>query len=197
MNCYVIDIGGAVISGQVRTIDGIEQFVGDGSVCVRMENYPQYEMENDSQYETVEITIDNWADYFEIISIDDWKLNGFGESEGYNKYYSLKLREEFHSRINVESISLTVEMLFTHSYNHVDVNFDEMKYTIGDVSENQIKECSEVWEITRLQDDFCTSNAIRADIDVYEIGDRIDCYISVISNLTVGRIQGTIELIAE
>ena len=131
------------------------------------------------QYTTVEITIDNWQDYFEIVSIDDWHLNGFGESEGYSNYYKLKLRDEYKEKVKcdalgyIHNVILTVEFTYTWSFNYAEVDFKEMWYSVGKVSGDQIEEKTEVWDVNGLNNDCCTYNSLLSEIEVFDFGTKL------------------------
>ena len=193
-NCYIIDILGAIITGKIETVDGIEQLTFENSLCVRSENYtaPTTQTDVDVQYRIVEITMDNWMEYFEFVFIEDWQVNGFGESEGYSCEYRLKLRDEYASKINLQKLAITVEVAYKDVVSYATFDFEKMEYTIdGDMS--SVGEKSEVWEITSLNEELCTSRSLSGNVDVQS--DRT--YFYQILEPTVSRIQGTIELIAE
>ena len=153
---------------------------------------PTAPIETEPQYETVEITMDNWADYFEFVFIEDWEINGFGESEGYSCEYRLKLRDEYASKINLQNLAITVEVAFKDVLSYATFDLEKMEYTIdGDMS--SVGEKSNVWEITSLNEELCASNSLQGNVDMQ--GDT--AYFYQILEPTVSRIQGTIELIAE
>lgn len=193
-NCYIIDILGAILSGKAETVDGIEQLNFENSLCVRSENYtvPTTQPDVDVQYKTVEITMDNWMEYFEFVFIEDWQLNGFGESGGYSCEYRLKLRDEYASKINLQSLAITVEVAYKDVVSYATFDFEKMEYTI-DGNMSSVGEKSTVWEITSLNEELCTSNNLGGNVEVREDSD----YFYQILEPTISRIQGTIELVAE
>ena len=149
-------------------------------------------IETEPQYETVEITMDNWEDYFEFVFIEDWEINGFGESEGYSCEYRLKLQDEYASKINLQNLAITVEVAYKDVISYATFDFEKMEYMI-DGNMSSVGEKSTVWEITSLNEEMCTSNRLEGNADVQS--DRT--YFYQILEPTISRIQGTIELIAE
>ncbi len=150
-------------------------------------------VETEPQYETVEITMDNWMEYFEFVFIEDWQINGFGESEGYSYVYQLKLRDDYASKINLQNIAITVEVAFKDVLSDATFDFEKMEYTVGDAM-SQVGEKSTVWEITSLSKEMiCISTALEGFVDVQS--DRT--YFYQVLEPTISRIQGTIELIEE
>ena len=149
-------------------------------------------IETEPQYETVEIAMDNWMEYFEFVFIEDWKINGFGESDGYACEYRLKLRDEYASKINLGSIAITAEITYKDVLSQATFDFEKMEYTI-DSDMSAVGEKSDVWEIISLNEELCTPNSLLGNADVQ--GDT--AYFYRILEPTISRIQGTIEIVAE
>ena len=64
------------------------------------------------QYETVEITPDNWQEYFEIIGYMEYRDNAFGEAESCFFRSELRLKEEYRSRLSANMMMIKVLLNF-------------------------------------------------------------------------------------
>ena len=76
-------------------------------------------IENEPQYEIVEITLDNWQDYFELCTHHEFEENGFGEFEMITTYYTLVSKSGIVFDINKSEV--TVELT---------ANIEDKTYTV-------------------------------------------------------------------
>ena len=60
---------------------------------------------SESQYEPIEITLDNWQDYFEFKEYHKFEENGFGEFESASTSYYLITKDEIN--VDVENSDVT------------------------------------------------------------------------------------------
>lgn len=67
------------------------------------------ELVNMTDYEYVEISIDNFATYFDFIEYPNFHINGFNESENLTLDYSYILKPEYYSRINRNYTNVLIE----------------------------------------------------------------------------------------
>ena len=74
---------------------------------------------NELQYEIVEITLDNWQDYFELCTHHEFEENGFGEFEMVTTYYTLVSKSGIVFDINKSEV--TVELT---------ANIEDKTYTV-------------------------------------------------------------------
>lgn len=81
--------------------------------------------------ESVEITIDNWSDYFEIRQYDELLTNAFGDYIGFNIMYGVFLKEEYFEIFNPNS-NISFEIQTDYSYKTFTFDTETGVYTIGD-----------------------------------------------------------------
>lgn len=82
--------------------------------------------DGDEQLETVEITLDNWQEYFELREYTKWYVNAFGEYDGCSNYYLIMNKDDnepFDGSIAVEFTYYTDKMPYT-----VDVEAGTVEY---------------------------------------------------------------------
>lgn len=118
---------------EIREIDGVTHMTGE-----------YYDWVSEADYEvigprTVEITLDNWADYFEIRETDDLYRNDFGEIEWKGFGFGVFLKDDVASRLK-------------NTYDSVDVSFqvayDEVMHKATDIEADgdfQMGEASHLW----------------------------------------------------
>lgn len=68
------------------------------------------------QYETVEITLDNWQEYFEIVGYMTYRDNAFGEAESCFFRSELRLKEEYWSRLSANMMDDKGAIEFSYDY---------------------------------------------------------------------------------
>lgn len=83
-------------------------------------------------YSEIEITMDNYLNYFTVDFVEDWKVNAFGEIDGLDVNYILRIKEDYTSRLrNLENTTINVEWTEEgHVYN-CDVDFKNKTYTLA------------------------------------------------------------------
>lgn len=84
----------------------------------------------------VEITMDNWSEYFELRESNNVYHNAFGEIEQNSPSYGLFLKDEYYDRLagEYDAVSLDVELIYDQACFHV-VNYDKNTFDsnlIGD-----------------------------------------------------------------
>ena len=82
--------------------------------------------------ETIEITTDNWQEYFELQYTDTWSLNAFNEYDNVKRDVILVIKEEYASRLadNDES-TLIIDFSCDASIWPATVDFEAQTYTIA------------------------------------------------------------------
>lgn len=94
------------------------------------------------QYETVEITLDNWQEYFESEPVQGescWTENSFGETTGFlSCSFFLRLKEEYRNRLYQgneyqSEIAYMYEAYFC--YREAEFDLEKREVTIGDILE--------------------------------------------------------------
>lgn len=152
----------------------------------------------ESLYSEVELTLENWDTYFEVVKQEQWITNGFGEAENYEVYYNFKVREEYLTKIKTTGINLTVELSYTANFHEVTVDLKTREVIIGEIQTNvggnETGEVKEVRDIRGISKDGSTTGILSYLIN-WDDGTQSMYIIEDIPTAT--RIKGTIQLLAE
>ena len=140
--------------------------------------------------EAVEITIDNWEQYFTISYVDTWQKNSFGEYDDLKVDAVFALKPEYIGRIaDKKDSTMVVDFSCDGTVKGANIDFESQTYTI--VNERKVEPFQEIFSIDCKQLDtpynFTSTNLEPATID----GIR---YIMVCENGVINRIQGTIHI---
>ena len=97
------------------------------------------EIQNDiePEYEIVEISLDNWQNYFELCRYDEYVENGFGEFENAYPYFYLASKEGI--VLDIEKCDITIEYTKTLDYRPVTVDVENKTVTYGEPIESTAK----------------------------------------------------------
>jgi hypothetical protein len=170
------------------------------------------------EYETIEITMDNWDMYFEIVPDYYWYENAFGEGESLCVGFSLFLKDAYAARNTPNSnTAIACTVSFDAREKTLDVNwkektFTEVPYTRvvagmsssgldgGRWPEKSFEEgCNITSELKAYSivpdDDYRMSNLFYICISQYDDTDLYNFYFG--ENFSMARITGTLELLAE
>ena len=182
--------------------DGITKLANEAGVAV-------YVSEADYALfapEVIELTMDNWQEYFELRECFDLYTNNFGEMENFNIGYGLFLKEEYISRLeNITEVSFEIEA--DRALYAVNVDEATGDYTLGESYSGYNWDwhwegqhgtfTASVWNRTYNDEDP------RSDLYMQVAGMVNDTwytsegdirYYCVLENAVLTRIQGTIEL---
>ena len=85
--------------------------------------------ETEPQPVTVEITMDNWQEYFELREYVEIKKNGFGEFEKVSVYYALVNKDGMSPECNLSDV--TMEFSYTKKYVSMSVDLENGTITYG------------------------------------------------------------------
>lgn len=99
----------------------------DGNLLLYWRDYFCY---NESQYETIEITLDNWQDYFEIRTHNAFAENGFGEFERVVTWYLLVSKEGI--VFDENNCNVTFEYAYTIERKPYTIDFENETITYGE-----------------------------------------------------------------
>ncbi len=86
----------------------------------------------------IEITIDNWQDYFYIEETVERYFDAFGEENGYVIHYDFRVKPEYVNYLVASSINtgttsdLIVEYRLEHSGIYVNIDSETLEYTLGE-----------------------------------------------------------------
>jgi hypothetical protein len=139
---YVIDITSNISIGYIAPY-------GDYYIKVSDDNGTQGDQLGDQQpeYEAVELTVENWFDYFEVVETVEWRTNAFNEVVGIDIWHCFRLKEEW-GQIDDSRTEIVLEYGFIGCINKATVDFENKTYQIG-----ELVECSDS-EVTEIIDDF-------------------------------------------
>lgn len=83
-------------------------------------------------YEEIEITPENWDQYFELVTEGKFSDNAFGEFESFTHYQYLALKREYVDRISSSLSKLAMELDFTYGRKGCKLDKDNKSYTLTD-----------------------------------------------------------------
>ncbi|MBR5867961.1 MAG: hypothetical protein IKZ21_00840 [Clostridia bacterium] len=83
-----------------------------------------------SQYTKVDLTVDNFFDYFEFYEKTAQSKNEFDEVEALRIESCYKLKDE-HGKVNTSISKVAIEYSYEYTYKYVDADFDAGTYAIG------------------------------------------------------------------
>lgn len=89
--------------------------------------------ENNVKSETVELTLDNWKDFFELRLKPEYRLNEFGEVETLVLSQFLVFKEEYAGCVTCNDVA--IEMNKTVQVIEIKLDSTEQSYTLGEVVE--------------------------------------------------------------
>ena len=87
---------------------------------------------NTENYETIELTAENWDQYFEFIVRPSFTTNAFGELARFELWPYFSLKEEYVSRIVTDQTTIAIEMTYLYGERVCSVDINTMSYTLGD-----------------------------------------------------------------
>ena len=149
--------------------------------------------ETQPQYETVEITLDNWQKYFEVIDEPRWKKNAFGEIESFDGVFvSFALKEEYHQKIQSME-GLAIEVQSNYSVVGCEFNIETETYTLTDthaIDENIVAETYSVNGYSRSIGGGYYVESIQGYVSPGISGSFTNCVCAYPSNIEITRIQG-------
>lgn len=170
------------------------------------------------EYEIIDITMDNWQEYFEIVPDHYWRKNAFGEGEGLCVGFSLFLKDEYAARLNLtgnSKIACTVSFdarVKTLDVNWKETTFTEVPYTYsptgmtstgmdgGRWPEKPFEEACEITSDMNAATMVPSDNTAQSNLFYVYIGhyDDVALYNFYFGeNFSMSRIAGTLELLAQ
>lgn len=146
--------------------------------------------------EVVELTVENWFDYFEVVEVVDWKTNAFDEVVEIDIWHCFKLKDEW-GKVDDEQTEIALEYRFTGCIFEGSVDYPNKTYEVGEmVSSSE-------------QTDIVTAFANRSDAngnEVFRTGalgwnrlgyNEREGTIHYYTNFIPVRVQGSLYLIKE
>lgn len=152
-----------------------------------------------ASYKTVEITMDNWQEYFEVVPSEKWETNGFGEATSLIFRQSLRLKDGYKDKIvsgptttNYGFSQIAVEFGYNVTHYSVSVDWTNQTYVQGAVhNENAYSGGAKTVIRTLSFNPVQTSwEFLRDEIATYSY----DPAMAIWDSIEVLRIQGTLYL---
>lgn len=95
--------------------------------------------------EVVELTLDNWQDYFELTVVEYYDLNAFGEVEKLELQQHLCVKEEYADHVDCENVAFEIQP--TLQTVQITLNTADQSYTSGEVIEEFMDDSPEIVEL--------------------------------------------------
>lgn len=84
-------------------------------------------------YETIEITLDNWNIYFEVVVTPVFKQNVFGEYDDFVLSHRIQLKDEYFPLLNADETEIAIEVVYSYVERECNVDFENLTYELGEV----------------------------------------------------------------
>lgn len=147
-----------------------------------------YEGNTYSCKKEIEITLDNWDQYFEIVENTDWRKNAFGEAENLNISYGIKVKDEYKNAISTNETEIAVEIHAEKTLVDIDLDLSAERFTYLD-------EVNETCDFNTIKDFTGTTATFFSCWDGYfEKNDIKVSNIEILKNIEILRAQGKIYL---
>ena len=148
-----------------------------------------------NNYETIEITMDNWQKYFEWTNETTYGTNGFGELSSMSTYYRLTLKQEYFNRLSdYMSHTGTAEISYTSRTYQVTVNTQNNTYTMGGLI-HDFGKYGDTSNVINLQENDKYCGFSYSDCMIHSLDKPSETFCYHPDNPTLKRIQGTIYLL--
>lgn len=156
---------------------------------------PTSEQDNpdgDKKRVAIDITMDNWQDYFDVVRKEEINRNAFDEIEDVRLNYYIILKSEYtmapYAGEDAGYTNIAAEAKYHMEWRHLDIDYENGKITVGDPPENPEDffddgERSEVFSIEYEETDICHSFG------------RHDDFYQVPADLEIVRIQGKLYIL--
>lgn len=131
---------------------------------------------------SVEITTENWNDYFEIVQEEEFLKNSFGDVEGLNFVTYLKLKNQYEIEVGREyNSNLAIELKFVEVQYIVNIDDVNLTYEILDVNGSPLEKT-----------EIFTKSIIENKVSIIGEGRHTEGCVSREENIEILRISGTI-----
>lgn len=128
-------IGEVTVNSEQAITDAEEAYASlDDDEKADVENYElltSARADFDALFVSIEITIDNWQDYFELVTAVSWEENDFDEITGAFVNTCFCIKEEFSDRVILNRSELILETC--NYWTLAAVDFDLGQKTIGEI----------------------------------------------------------------
>lgn len=152
---YILDGGTTLHTG---TLLVASVYAGESQLSLGNANYV-----NPKFYDIVEITAENWLDYFEVVPSWSWVENAFGETEEMGWYgFRFKLKEEYYPQLsrvanNGDLISRNaMEIAFSVDKQLCDVDLENQTFTPREGAVSYVERYTDMYRLAFASDTFDT-----------------------------------------
>ena len=135
------------------------------------------------QYTTVELTLENWDTYFEVVAIPVFTKNAFGEYDKFDLVYDFQLKETYYPLLNVEKTSIGIEISYNYGERLCTVDFENQTYELGE----RTRTCSTSEITDKFRDDGNRFYCSPFGVMVYDDGE-----VRYYEDVEMIRIQGSL-----
>lgn len=123
--------------------------------------------------ETIELTVDNWKDFFELQVKPEYRLNAFGEVETVVLSQYLVFKEEYAGRVTCNDVAIEMDRMIQEVT--IKVSPAEQSYTLGEAIEKRELQTDIV---ETMQGGYNSDNSSFYYIDIFS-----NNYIDVATNI--------------
>ena len=141
----------------------------------------------------IEITVDNWQDYFEFREIPEWNYNDFDEIEGFDQLWNvLCLKEEYQDLTISDKTNLAFEYSALEKYVAFEADLETQELILGDtVNEQEITQTF-AYDTTTLETRVMLANLEKYNpVLLFDWGGNNHEVIKI-ENISFIRIEGTL-----
>lgn len=133
-----------------------------------------------SEYDAIDITLENWRDYFEIVESHEISKNNFDEIEDMYKTYKFVLKEGY--SMDESNTHIDIEFNYIKEWRYVTVDKEKGVLTIGELSEDREPEEMNGHMITVMQKETNMMNsreysgdkqAVPCDVEIVRIQGKL------------------------
>lgn len=144
--------------------------------------------------ETIEITTDNWQEYFELQYTDTWSLNAFNEYDDVKRDVILVVKEEYASRLaDNDENTLIIDFSCDTSIWSATVDFEAQTYTLT----GEKRKAEAFQEIQTISVNELSEPRVLSNISFQPYTEDGVRYIMLCENEYINRIEGTLTLYIE
>ena len=86
--------------------------------------------ESKPQYTIIELTVENWDTYFEVVEVAYFLENAFGEAYRLHIQHYYKLKDEY-SKMSGTETNIAIQYSYTMGYRECIVDFENKDFTLG------------------------------------------------------------------
>lgn len=146
------------------------------------------------QYEAVEITLDNWQDYFELYAKNSFSKNAFGEFDKWHLQYYFVLKDGI--EISKDNNKVALECKYTEDRVQYTIDWDTQTVTYGEIFDPASQATQKVlgMEWTSISE-WYTSKYVKVfgcSLGVWDIGYNLEGTVDKVNNFEILRIEGTL-----